>query len=72
MALKKLSISLEQSIQLRELREAGLSTYKISKTLKLSQPTVWRNIQIMGLCKEKMANEKTQYFRWKDFGNSVI
>lgn len=79
MGLKKLSITDEQAEQVRELLEKKLSPYKISKKLKIPQATLWRNMEFMGLNKKKVPKPNkpkkkvvTQYFRWSDYGNSLV
>lgn len=74
MALKKLSITEQEAEQVRKLLDEGLSPYKISKRLKISQPTLWRNMEFMGLNKKKESTENAavKYFRWSDFKNSII
>lgn len=74
MALKKLSITEQEAEQVRKLLDEGLSPYKISKRLKISQPTLWRNMEFMGLNKKKESKESdtVKYFRWSDFKNSII
>jgi len=73
LALKKLSITLEQSEQVKELLADGLSTYKISEILNIPQAKVWRNAQLMGLNKKRQTtNTESQYFKWEQFGNCLI
>lgn len=74
MALKKLSITEEQAEQVKKLLAEGLSPYKISKRLKISQPTLWRNMEFMGL-NHKRQKEQTEIvgiFRWSDYKNKCI
>ncbi len=72
MALKKLSISDEQAQQVKELLVEGLSHYKISAILNIARSKIWRNAQVMGVGKKRIVREKSQYFKWEEFGNRVI
>jgi len=74
LALKKLSITEQEAERVRKLLDEGLSPYKISKRLKISQPTLWRNMEFMGLNKKRESKESdtVKYFRWSDFKNSII
>lgn len=74
MALKKLSITDEQAEQVKKLLAGGLSPYKISKELKITQPTLWRNMEFMGLNnkRQKEQKEEVKIFRWSDYKNKSI
>lgn len=74
MALKKLSITDEQAEQVKKLLAEGLSPYKISKELKITQPTLWRNMEFMGLNnkRQKEQKEEVKIFRWSDYKNKSI
>lgn len=74
MALKKLSITEQDAEQVKELLVKGLSTYKISEITGINQPKIWRNVELMGLNRKRKTgnHNKSQYFKWNDFGNCVI
>jgi len=74
LGLKKLSITEEQAEQVRQLLEQGLSHYKISEILNISQPKIWRNAQFMGIQRKVkvVVETKAKVFRWSDYNNSVI
>lgn len=77
MALKKLSITTEEEEMLIELAGKGLSSHKIAKKMKISQPTIYRNMQLLGLNKERNykpehKEPKVDFFSWGALRNSLI
>lgn len=75
MALKKLSITEEQADKVRELLGKGLSPYKISEITGIAQPTLWRNMEFMGLNKKREKQQtiiKVKFFSWNHFKNKCI
>ena len=77
MALTKLSITDEQQETVKELVSKGWTGAKIAKKLKLSQSTMWRNMEIMGLnCKQKKGKKKKKLqpkkFSWNNFKYSSL
>ena len=57
MALTKLSITEKQVEIVRCLAERGYSGVNIAVKLKISQSTIWRNMEILGL-NNKQKNRK--------------
>lgn len=48
-----------------------MSGRKIAILLSIPQPTLWRNMQILGLTKKKK-ERNNDIFNWEDFDNSII
>jgi len=77
LALKKLSITDEQVELIREYVSKKLTGHKIAKKLGLSQPRIWRNMEMLGLNKKKnrsgcINKEKENTFKWEDFKNKSV
>ena len=74
MALKKVSINEKQINKLQELLSKNVPIYKIAIKLKLSNSTVLRNANLLGLnykYKRKPKTEiETEIFDWKEFKNN--
>lgn len=69
--LKKLSITNEEAEKVKELVSKKLTGRKIAMELNISQSTIWRNMEFLGLNKKPTPKDKKK-FNWKDFNNSVI
>lgn len=69
--LKKVSITSEQVSLVIEMSSKKMSGRKIAILLSIPQPTLWRNIQILGLTKKKK-ERNNDIFNWEDFDNSII
>lgn len=57
MSLTKLSITQKEEELIRCMVDKGYSGVKISERLKISQSTIWRNMEIMGI-NNKQKNRK--------------
>ena len=74
MALKKISIC-EKHIELViSLLAKNKSSYYIAKKIGVSQPTLWRNLEFLGLNKKRKKNnpkkngkEKVKHFTFDDY-----
>lgn len=71
MPLKKVSITSEQVSLVIEMSSKKMSGRKIAILLSIPQPTLWRNMQILGLTKKKK-ERNNDIFNWEDFDNSII
>jgi hypothetical protein len=69
--LKKVSITSEQVSLVIEMSSKKMSGRKIAILLSIPQPTLWRNMQILGLTKKKK-ERNNDIFNWEDFDNSII
>ena len=69
--LKKVSITSEQVSLVIEMSSKKMSGRKIAILLSIPQPTLWRNMQILGL-KKKKKERNNDIFNWEDFDNSII
>jgi len=69
--LKKISITEEQKEKIEAMASQKMSGRKISIILGISQSTVWRNMEYMGLTK-RVSVKKGDFFYWEDYDNSVI
>ena len=69
--LKKVSITSEQVSLVIEMSSKKMSGRKIAILLCIPQPTLWRNMQILGLTKKKK-ERNNDIFNWEDFDNSII
>lgn len=76
MAANKLIVTDEQKEDIQGYASKGLSTVAIAKKMKVSQPTMWRIMEEMGLNhkKKKCANKKKNHkiFNWNNFNGTVI
>jgi len=75
-ALTKLSITEEEVELIKELLSKNMTGAKIAKKLKMSQPKMWRNMEILGLnnkkkCKPKKP-KKEKMFSWSSFKNNSL
>lgn len=75
MSLKKPSLSPDRMERIWELVSQELSGMAISKQLKVSQSTLWRNMQLLGINKkqrkaQKQTNEK--FFDWNDYKDKSL
>ena len=69
--LKKVSITSEQVSLVIEMSSKKMSGRKIAILLSIPQPTLWRNMQTLGLTKKKK-ERNNDIFNWEDFDNSII
>lgn len=69
--LKKVSITSEKVSLVIEMSSKKMSGRKIAILLSIPQPTLWRNMQILGLTKKKK-ERNNDIFNWEDFDNSII
>ena len=69
--LKKVSITSGQVSLVIEMSSKKMSGRKIAILLSIPQPTLWRNMQILGLTKKKK-ERNNDIFNWEDFDNSII
>lgn len=71
MSRKKLILSDEQKELIEELSLKGLSSYKIAKKLRVSQPTAYRSMEEMGLNRERKIVQREipqeENFNWETF-----
>ncbi len=71
--LKKLSLSEQQIEEAKELLAKGVSGNVVASKLKVSQPTLWRNMEMLGINnKKKIAikekpTPQPKYFNWEDY-----
>jgi len=74
LAANKLIFSDEQKEEIRGYIDIGLTGAKIAKKMKVSQPTIWRVMEEMGVNKKKCPREKkkVKIFNWSSFKGTVI
>lgn len=76
MSRPKIVLDDTEKEQLEELALKGLSSYKIAKKLGLSQPTIFRNLQLLGLNRERKIVVKKipqdENFNWDNFNKRIM
>ena len=77
MSLTKLSLTEEEVIFVKQKVDEGVSGNQIAKMLGMAQPTLWLNMEIMGINKKKNFDRKpkknnSKTFDWNDYKDKSL